>query len=129
MYYKFQSFQLSFRFIDIFIKDLKKKIRILLQMDINCKPSNNNVLSNSDEKMPPQSPNAQSGKLPASKNDQIATASLLSAAQVAQPPSDVGPVKHKPSEIIENALNKYLKLKATTFNLDKINEVIICFDI
>jgi hypothetical protein len=31
--------------------------------------------------------------------------------------------KRKPSEIIENAVGKYLKLKATNYNLDKIIEV------
>ena len=123
--------KLSFRFVNIFIKDLKKKVRIILQIETNKSLNGNNALTNSqsDEKLISntlnitvvnKSENQEDKQLPS-----LFSVPNLMQQNSSQQQSDEsnGLNKRKPSDIIENSLNKYLKLKSTTFNLDKITEV------
>ncbi len=85
-------------------------------LQIETTKSSNNELNSliSGEKLPSQTTNTQTEKLLIPQTEQSDT------TQQQQPDLSI---KHKPSEVVENALKKYLKLKATTFNLDKIIEV------
>ena len=88
-------------------------------LQIETIKSSNNV-NNSfqfEEKLQFSAANTQTEKLSFQKTEETANGT-------AQQQQSYLPIKHKPSDVIENALNKYLKLKAVSFNLDKIIEVL-----
>jgi hypothetical protein len=99
--------------VNLFLKDLKRKIRTILQIDTTTGHLDQNT------KLAKHQPKS-SQQLSTSETGMTTSSSIMSNTDKI--------IKRNSSEIMETALNKYLKLRSVTFDLTKVIDVSFEFE-
>ena len=107
------KFQLAYRYVKLYIKDLKRRVKSILQISENSSTNKSNTTTTI-------------GKNSINRNH---STPIITIQKENEEEKQVQQAMVKSSDIIENALNKYLQVVTTarTFDLNKIVEVSLVF--